>query len=198
MKRRRRIQASPMAEPRTASTEERDWRAQHDTIALNSEVPGQPDRIVDTRGGIGTPKRVFWPIDGYHKRGLLTKEQWSAGDKLREDYERACSHHGCGTGNAYTGVYVDASLVVRTPGGHAIEAQTDLRMALAAVGLHRLMLVKRVCCEAGRAADWAAERYGYRGHKAEHVGMHELTLALDDLAAHYGIARRRRAALEPR
>ena len=110
----------------------------------------------------------------YEKRGVISEEQWRAGNDFASDYERAIS--GASTTCAY-------ERRDPTHGGHqeselrAAERWRHARDTLGPIGAD---IAVRVCCEGMSAKDWA---HG-RGERREY-GIGRLREALDVLIACY-------------
>ncbi len=146
------------------------------------------ERTIDEQGRAraGAGRRVTVnvaesPLAWLSSRGLLTPRQFEAGERLRSDYERAC-----------LAAAVTMRWEPRVDGGRGgamddpvaaqISAKRRFDAAIAAAGPGLADILWRVAC-AGEAVPAAEKALGWPGRSGRLV----LTLALDRVAAHYGL-----------
>ncbi len=123
------------------------------------------------------------PLAWLHARGLVSAVQLAAGERLRADYERA------GLGARVTMCW-DAAPVQRGRGGQRaadaslarLDARARFHAAMDAAGPGLADICWRVIC-AGEGLPLAEKGLGWPARSGRLV----LTLALDRLAAHYGL-----------
>lgn len=125
------------------------------------------------------------PLAWLAARGLVTRRQFEAGERMRADYERA------GLGARVT-MRWDAGPRVqqgRVPGAGAdptlaqIDAKRRFDAAVAGAGRDLADVLWRVAC-AGEGLEAAERELGW----PRRAGKVVLTIALDRLADHYGLA----------
>ena len=144
------------------------------------DAEGVPQPSGARRGRMVTVNLAESPLGWLRSRGLVDARQFAAGEQLRADYERAS---------------IAASVTMRWAergdgGGHdgldptlaQIAAKRRFDTAIAAAGPGLADILWRVVC-AGEGLPSAEKAL----HWPARAGRLVLTLALDRLAAHYGI-----------
>jgi hypothetical protein len=160
-------------------THNRRWRMR-ELEERSIDLEGVPQPVGARRGRTVTVNLAESPLGWLRSRVLITLAQFEAGERLRADYERASiapsvtmcwAERGDGGGHDGLG-----------PTSAQIAAKRRFDAALAAAGPGLADILWRVVCAgeglpaAGKALQWPAR-----------AGRLVLTLALDRLAAHYGI-----------
>ena len=142
-------------------------RVVDDLVRLHGEIDFKVDAA---RRTIGFARTFKHPLDFYHRKGLITDEQHSAGVDLAQAF-----HFGIEVGNHSQWRYEPAS----SGGGpeadkalvQLVKAQAYFRAVLAVDGRATQKVVVGVCC--------FGEKAGKGG------GMDVLKRGLDDLVKHY-------------
>ena len=113
------------------------------------------------------------PLDRYRVRGLITENQWFAGDKFSRDW-----HVGC-AGARVTGYY-DVRIVGGEPDNEKmVDARERVKYALREVGRQLRPVIVHVCAFDESASSWA-KLYGE--HRRTGITVLRLALsALDDV-----------------
>lgn len=138
-------------------------------------------RVIDRPGGRRvTVNLAESPLGWLRARGLVTARQYDAGERLRADWERAQLAPSV---TMRWSPRVDGGGAPLDPAGAQIAAKRRFDGAIAAAGPGLADILWRVVCAcegvpaAEKALGWPAR-----------AGRVVLTLALDRVAAHYGIA----------
>ena len=151
-----------------------------DLVERSIDSEGVPHLAGARHGRLVTVNRAESPLGWLRSRGLIDARQFAAGEQLRGDYERAS---------------IAPSVTMRWAervdgGGHdgldqtsaQIAAKRRFDAAIAAAGPGLADILWRVVC-AGEGLPAAEKAL----HWPARAGRLVLTLALDRLAAHYGI-----------
>jgi len=120
------------------------------------------------------------PLAWLFSRRLLTVRQFEAGERLRTDYERA--RLAPSVTMRWVGRVDGSGAGIADPVAAQISAKRRFDAAIAAAGPGLADILWRVAC-AGEAVPAAEKALGWPGRSGRLV----LTLALDRLAAHYGL-----------
>lgn len=129
--------------------------------------------------GAEVVRMVSEPLEWYFHRGLISREQFTAGDRLRSDHYQAF-------GSGYSSPRVDANAGIRAAGGRASgpmvlwEWASLYKAALAALSGDQSAMVEAVCCH-GEYAKPFATRKGWQPRS----GIATLRAGLTSLADHY-------------
>ncbi|MDP1028088.1 DUF6456 domain-containing protein [Sphingomonas sp. KR1UV-12] len=146
---------------------------------------GLVERMIDEQGRPAphgrrvTVNPAESPLGWLASRGMLTPRQCEAGERLRMDYERA---QLAASVTMRWAPRVDGGGAPVDPAAAQLSAKRRFDAAIAAVGPGLTDILWRVAC-AGEAVPAAEKALGWPGRSGRLV----LTLALDRLAAHYGL-----------
>lgn len=139
-----------------------------------SDEPAPPPQIARVRQS---------PLARYRDRGVITTEQYMAGDRFSRDYElasdvigpspvRAVAWDSAGGGSK--------DITERQAGQYE-----QYRRAVQALGQHLGLVVEAVCCYGQTCEEWATQ---HRLSRSDATAW--LRLGLEILAGHYGYLRR--------
>ena len=154
----------------------RDWRAQHqprgcDPYETPTEKAGERKRHMPA------------PLETYHRRELITGDQYAAGKLLYEDH--AVGVHGVRE-------RPDVDLGIRMPQSQApglppAQVIAGLRLigALNAVSAKHQLIVEAVCCHEQTVASRCKARSGNTARRLQKAAMDALRTGLTQLARHY-------------
>lgn len=132
--------------------------------------------------------RDQWPLDRMQASGAIDAEQYEAGRRFRDAFDRA-SFHGIKALDPGK-PFVQASAVERLPADAVAGARESVNRSLRAVGIVGGDALWYIVGQGDSVAAWVGRRRAAGIPMNQDRALGILTAALSTLAAHYGIGKR--------